>query len=393
MAFSGKYIYGLSFICLSLVLASPAFAQDPTSREYPYLYKSPRAMGMGGAYTAVGGRTDTLFYNPAGLSNIPEDKGWDTGLLHLNAEAGRNSLDFYDDLDKAINVGDVNGDGFTDDDQQRAVNDVLAQYQGENLHLRFADLTSMGKNFSGFAVGIAAIGSGRFDGIAHQGLSADGFLELNSDITYGAMTGFSIGIAENLFAGITVKALQRESIIHKFTARELVEHQDNLNNYIMEDLRKKGSAAGFDAGLIWRFAADSWWRPSAGLSALNIGDLDFGDAGAIPMTVNAGIAVNPRISSFRSLIIAADYVDILENFSQDKDIAKRIRYGAELQLFDKLPVEMAVRAGMYEGYPTFGADLRLLIFTMSYTMYSEEVGAYSGQDRDKRQLLTFNIGW
>jgi hypothetical protein len=126
---------------------------------------------------------------------------------------------------------------------------------------------------------------------------------------------------------------------------------------------------------------------------LNIGDLDFKEAGLIPMSINAGIAVNPRITWFRNLIIAADYVDITENFTEDTDIAKRIRYGAELQLFDKLPVEMALRAGMYQGSATFGADLRLLIFTVSYTMYSEEVGAYAGQDSDKRQMLTLNVGW
>jgi len=32
-------------------------------------------MGMGGAYTAVGGRVDSLFYNPAGLINIPGTRG------------------------------------------------------------------------------------------------------------------------------------------------------------------------------------------------------------------------------------------------------------------------------------------------------------------------------
>ena len=37
------------------LLPAVVFAQSPTSREYPYLYKSPRAMGMGGAYTAIGG--------------------------------------------------------------------------------------------------------------------------------------------------------------------------------------------------------------------------------------------------------------------------------------------------------------------------------------------------
>jgi hypothetical protein len=126
---------------------------------------------------------------------------------------------------------------------------------------------------------------------------------------------------------------------------------------------------------------------------MNIGDLDFKDAGTLPMTVNAGIAVNPRITTFRSLLLGLDYVDITNNFTQDTDMAKRLRFGAELQLFDREYVEFALRAGMYQGYPTFGADLRLATFLFSGTMYSEEVGAYAGQNKNTRYLVTFNFGW
>ena len=386
------FLYGFFLLAALCLLPSVSTGQGPTSQEYPYLYKSPRAMGMGGAYTAVGGRVDSLFYNPAGLSGIPKDKGWEVNLINVTAEAGKNSFDFYDDLTTAMDAGDVNGDGSADDDEQRAVNDVLAQYRGENLHIRVADFTSMGKSWNRFAFGIGGLGSARFDAVAHQGFSSDGFLELNSDVTYGGVLGFSVGMTENLFLGIGAKVLTRDSVIHKFTAREMVEHQDNLDDYVMEDLKTSGNGVGFDAGLVWKFAPDSWWKPSLGVSALNIGDLDFQDAGVLPMTINAGIAVNPQIW-FRSLTLAADYIDITNNFTQDEDMAKRIRFGAELQLFDKLAAEMAIRTGIYQRNLTFGADLRLLIFTFSYAMYTEEVGAYAGQDEDKRQLLTLNMGW
>jgi len=72
-------------------------------------------------------------------------------------------------------------------------------------------------------------------------------------------------------------------------------------------------------------------------------------------------------------------------------MVKRLRYGTELQLFDVWPAEMSLRAGVYENHATLGADLRLLFLTVSYVMYSEEIGAFAGQD--KRQLLTVNIGW
>ena len=384
---------GLLLVILLCAITAPVFAQDQTVREYPYLYKSTRAMGMGGAYTAIGGRVDTLFYNPAGLSNIPKDKGWEMNILNVSAEVNKNALSFTRDMQNAFDTGDLNNSGSSTDDQQIAINNVFNRYLGENLHLRVADFTSFGKNFDSMAFGIGALGSARLDAIPHQGFGPEGLLELNADVTYGAVGGVSLPLGSGFFLGASAKFLHRESVVHNFTPPELVGNKDNFDRFFTDELRKKGDAVGFDAGAIWKFSQDSWWRPSAGLSVLNIGDLDFKDAGKIPMTVNVGFAVNPRITTFRSLLIGVDYVDITKNYDQDKDMAKRIRYGAELQLLDINPVELSMRAGMYEGYPTFGADLRLFTFMFSYAMYSEEVGAYAGQDKDTRHLLTFNFGW
>lgn len=385
--------FGLLVAAVVFLLPSITLAQSPTTREYPYIYKSTRAMGMGGAMTAVGGRVDSLFYNPAGLINIPQDKGWEVNLLNISAEYSKDARDFVKDMQNANDTQDLNHDGKTDDDKLRAVNDVLARYRGSDLHLRVADFTSIGKSYDQWAFGIGGIGSGRVDAFTHQGFGADGFLEVNADAFYGGVGGVSIGVRPNLFAGISVKYLHRENLVHDFTARELIDNQDNLNDYIQQELRKKGNGVGVDAGLIWKFSPDSRLKPSLGVSIMNIGDMKFGDAGSIPQTVNLGIAINPSLTMFRSLTVGADYVDVLNNYKQDKDMAKRLRYGAELQLFDIWPAELALRAGMYENSPTLGFDVRLLFITVSYAMYTEEIGAYAGQDKDKRQLITVNLGW
>lgn len=385
--------FQLLFVVTMLLIPMVAFAQEPTSRAYPYLYKSPRAMGMGGAYTAIGGRVDSLFYNPAGLSNIPKDKGWEVNILNPAVGVGDKTQDFAKDMQDALDTKDLNNDGSKDDDQMRAVNDVLAKYRGKNLHANISDFTSFGKNYDRFAFGLGGLANARLDAMAHQGFGPEGFLEVNADATYGPVGGFSYGINDNLYAGISLKLLKRESLVHNFTTREFVEKQNSLDKYITDELRKSSSAFGADAGVIYKFAQDSRYRPSVGLSIMNIGDLNFGDGGKIPMTINAGASANPQIPYFRSLILGLDYVDIVNNYSQDKDMWKRLRYGGELQLFDILPAEMTVRAGMYENYPTYGADLRLFFVTLSYVKYSEEVGAYAGQDRDDRQVVQLTIGW
>jgi len=350
-------------------------------------------MGMGGAYTAIGGRVDTLFYNPAGLSLIPKDKGWEVNLLNLSAEANNDGLNFYRDLQSALDTGDLNGDGSATDDQQRAVNDLLYDYSGKYIHLRVADFTSFGRSYDSLSFGAGALASGRFAALPHQGFGPEGILEVDADATYGALGGVSIPLGSRVYAGASLKYIRRETVTHNFSAREIVDSAKDLNDLLYDDVRKKGSTVGFDAGAIWTIAPDSWWRPSLGLSVMNIGDLDFQDAGTIPMTVNAGFSIHPKIDAFRSLLLAVDYVDIANNYPQDTDMAKRLRYGAELQLFDRTAFELALRAGMYEGYPTMGVDFRFSVIALSYTFYSEEVGAYAGQDRDKRQLLNLVIGW
>lgn len=387
-----KTLYGTALVAALCIAPLAASAQTTTSREYPYIYKSTRAMGMGGAYTAVGGQVDSLFYNPAGLINIPRDKGWEVNLINISAEYGKNVENFLDDTSSALDTGDLNGDGSSDDDQLRATNDVLAKYRGRNLHMRVADFTAIGKSYDRWAFGLGGIASGRLDVMTHQGFGADGFLEVNADAIYGVLGGVSYGVSENVFVGISLKSLQRESLIHNFTAREFVEKQETLDEYIQDDLRVSGEAIGADVGVIWKFNQNSALKPSFGASIMNVGDLNFGVAGKMPQTVNVGIAINPSLSKFRSLTVGADYIDALNNYKQDKDMAKRLRLGAELQLFDIWPVELTLRAGMYQSSPTFGLDFRLLFITASYAMYTEEIGAYAGQDKDKRQLLTVNIG-
>ena len=379
-------------IIIAFLSVSLAHSEEPTIKQYPYLYKSPKAMGMGGAYVAVGGRTDTLFYNPAGLSTMPE-KNLEVNILGFSVEAGKNVKDFAEDLSDAFDTGDLDGDGDKDDDQLRAVNDVLKRYRGKNLHFGLADWTSLGRNQESWAFAVGGLGRVRVDAMAHQGLGSDGILEINADAVYGGIGGLSISLGKGFYAGLGVKALHMESLVHKFTARELVEKEDNLDDYITDELKKSGNAVGFDAGLIYKFAQDSWLKPRFGLSVMNIGDLNFGDAGKIPMTVNLGVAVTPDIPVFDSLVVGLDYVDLFNNYEEDKDIGKRLRLGGELYLIDRKLLSFGLRAGLYQGYPTFGADLRFLLITLSYVTYAEEVGAYSGQDSDRRHMVMLNIGW
>jgi hypothetical protein len=362
------------------------------SREYPYIYKSPRTLAMGGASIAIGGRFDSVFQNPAGLSLMPE-KNWEVNVLSLSVGYNDNAIDFIKDLDDALDTGDQNKDGDTGDDQLIAVNNVLKEYRGRNIHVDAANLSSVANNYGKYSFGIGGLASAKVDAIPHQGFGLDGLLEMDANIQTGVIVGVGAKPLDNLHAGIAVKFLNRETVAHSFTARELVENEDDIEGYIKDNTLEKGSAVGLDAGMIYSFFQNSLIRPSVGFSVMDIGDTDFGAAGEIPMTVNLGVAATGNLLVFESLTVGLDYVDVLNNYEEDDDWGKRLRFGGELVLAESSQFSAALRAGLYQGYKTYGAEIRFSALRVSYTSYAEEIGAYAGQDKDRRHMIALNLGW
>lgn len=392
-----KKIFVLGIISSSVFLSSSLSFAEPTIRQYPYIYKSVRAMGMGGAYTAVGGTTDSIFYNPATLSNMPKSK-FKADILTPTFGIGSNVLDFVNDMKDAFDVGDLNGDGDTTDDRLKYVNNVLAKYRGDNMHLNLYNWTGVGRNNGKISLAVGGLASVRMDAMPHQGFGDNGFLEVNADFIGGAAGGVSYSHTEDLSVGLGLKLLHRESLIHNFTAKEIVDNQDNIDDYITKDLRKSGNAVGMDIGLLYKFDKHIRYgqelRPAVGVVLQNIGDLNFKDAGRIPMTLNIGFSISPEIPNInKRVILAIDYIDMFNNFDQDKDIGKRIRIGGEINLWDKGFTSSNMRLGFYQGYLTFGADLKLFMATISYATYAEEIGAYAGQLKDRRHLIMMGTIW
>ncbi len=369
---------------------SLSLSADPVTREYPYLYKSTRALGMGGAYTAVGGTLDTLFYNPAGLANVPEDNR-EVNILNPLIEIDENLVNYIKDMIDALDTEDLNNDGDPGDDQLKEVNKVIVKYQGEPIHGRLSLFPGYAqKNF-----GMGFLAQGSIDVRTHQGLGSAGILEMNGGLQTGPVAGISREFevrGEDLAAGVGVKYIYRNWLRHSFTAQELVDHEEDMDTYT-EKLIKEGGALGIDAGVLWRFLPESSFQPIFGVSLLNIGDLDFGEAGNIPMTFNMGVSVSPLLSLSipQKLILALDYVDVTGNYTEDNAIAKRLRIGAEASIIDNALLGLILRAGAYQGYLTAGLDVRLAILKLSYVTYAEEVGAYAGQDEDRRHLVQLAI--
>ncbi len=371
---------------LILTLILPFSFAFPIALEYPYVYKDPRVMGMGGAYVAVGGTSASLFYNPAGLGKVRKEAGFEVDLIGATVAFSEDGYNFVRDLDRAMRS----------DDQLNATLDVLKKYRGEVLHFSADTFPSVAKRVGNFGVALGGLFVARMDAVPHQGFSSQGLLSIDGSVTYGGLGGVSYGLmGERLILGVGIKQLTRERVQRDVTARELVENQGDLSSYLWSEAKRVGSAVGLDLGVIYDVGALFGFKTSLGASYLNVGGLNFGGAGTVPGTLNLGVALKRHTDSsfLGGLTLAFDVVDVTGNYKQDRDLGKRLRAGAELEVWRGKLTGFTLRLGSYQGYWTAGAELRLLLLRIVATTYAEEVGAYSGQDENRRYMLSAYLTW
>lgn len=382
----------------ALLGATLATSLSALTFEYPQLYKDPKVMGMGGANVAVGGHASALFYNPAALSYIPREYGIEVDVINLSASINDNVIDFANDFSDATdNPPVVTGD--TDTDETLAMLDVLDKYMGKNIHFDANDFTSVSRKGEKTAFAIGGLAGANFDFRTHRGFGADGVMEIQGIVYYGAAFGMSRDFSEvemgkyilNDFSlGLGIKQLNYGSINQAFSISQLIDKdfEDNVqDNYL-----KEGTSTVYDLGATYKLTPNT----IAGLSVMNIGGVGDEDAVYIPMTVNAGLGYLKRWEGhkfFNQVRVAADYIDIAKGYDQDTDIIKRSRLGLGFNVWDGWFSTLSLRSGLYQGAPTYGLNLRLLVLQVAYASYEEEVGAYAGQEKDRRQMINLTLGW
>ncbi len=355
-----------------LTMSVPAaFGAVASFNDYPFLYKGLRSLGMGSAYTAVGRDAEALFYNPAALY----DMGFQLHIFDPIAEIDSGVTDIAQDVLDAMELD-------TEQERSDALFDIIEKNQGEPLHFRISFFPHAAVR--NFAVGV--LGQGRADIKLHSPLSSAGAVEFHGGYEYGPVAGFSMELpVTGLRVGVGAKYIARSWFNKNFTIADIA-----AESFDFEEEKIDESDISADLGVLYNLPILQKLNPQAGLSILDITDLDFGDGGKIPQRINLGVSIQPTIPLTSSCILALDYQDISKAYDQDDSFGKRIHFGAEVGL---LKNHFLLRAGLNQGYSSFGAEVDLWLFKLSYANYQEEIGIYAGQDKDKRQALQLIIGW
>ncbi|MBU0996038.1 MAG: hypothetical protein KJ737_26380 [Proteobacteria bacterium] len=345
-----------------------------TAVEYQSIYQSIRPLGMGGAFTAVADDKNALYYNPAGLSHISEFRvGMDT--VFEMSESG---------------IGLISDIQDTDFENEAEVSTFLQDYVGDVQYIRFSLAPQLGMRVKDAGVMVS--------GLAQAKVTAEVFnppwpnllagIIVDAGVIGGA--GMELEAVEGLRVGVAAKFIRRENLYKVYTPTDIV----NENFDPFEEDRESGSGLSLDLGVIYRLPFVERIDTDVAICFQNFPEMDMGDAVGIDSQINIGIAVNKDINDFH-VTGAFDIRDLTNNLGSvddvnvDDDLAKRMYMGAEV----RFPKILALRAGLHQGYMSFGATADLTFISFDFASYVEEIGAYAGQRDDRRYVAQLTLGW
>ncbi|MBW2176246.1 MAG: hypothetical protein JRH03_04715 [Deltaproteobacteria bacterium] len=354
---------------LAIILLSVIWVSGSAAGEYPSFYRGVRPLAMGGAFTAVADDENALYYNPAGLADISM---LNMAILNPLVEASDGSVEMFQDLQD------------TDFENVAEAEDFLRKYIGVQQHLRMAINPYVGFNVANTGVMIAGLGQGSVDAMAKD--YANPRLDVSVIGDYGLIGGVGGKLPfTGLRAGISLKAINRQSLEAEYTAEDLV--SDDFEDMIEDDLNE-GSGASADIGVIYTLPFVPIVDLDVGLAVLNFPNMDMGDALDINTQVNMGLAVKKTVAGF-GFTGALDCLDLGQNIGEDDDWGKRLHLGAEI----KFPIILSIQAGLNQGYPTGGVGIDFKVLRFDLATYGEEIGEKAGDHVSRRYVAQVTLGW
>ncbi|TVQ41245.1 MAG: hypothetical protein EA384_00545 [Spirochaetaceae bacterium] len=385
-------------VLIAVLAAVPLFGFDSrTQSAMPPLH--PVVMAQGGSYTAIARGYNALFSNPAGFAR-PEGE-----LTLLSATMWMHSRPHA-----VIPGAAALFRGTLEGDRRRIEEQFTSRGFGTG---GAAGIGYVGNNLG---IGVSAVFDALLFGQSFPTADDQGDIEgvLASEISIigGFAVPFTLGGARVSLGGDLRPFVRAYSYVEDATltagmiARYLGVDSLHADEAFMDNTPVlNGFGLGFDLGLLVE-----WRQATVGLSLRDIGgtDLNFsshslervwaairtgslpapaqsGDQGYVeqryyvPMSANLGVAYHPRLTGFgRRLdpVVHVEVRDLLRAADHDTPAGSllHLHAGAQISLWDSF----ALRGGLYQGHPTFGAGLSVGFLDLNAALFTREFGAYPG---------------
>lgn len=371
----------IAFIFISMIQALSA-------QEVNYLARSPRALLMGDAYTAIADDEFTLFYNPAAL-------GRNTGVSFTLLNPTLGITDALSEMDRFKNF--PSGAGAAPAIANRILDFPIYLQAGifptlklgqfgftlfanskSSIVLRNATNPEIDINYRydrGFIFGFAHnIGSGAF--------STREFKTSKTKVSTGS----------RLSLGGAIKHMNRQGLSDQFdlfgtTVLSRINSGSSDINSIKDAFGySKGSAWGYDLGAEYALSSGSSSLTSA-ISVLDVGSTYFTKTqgrGKVPkqeMMINSGVAYKQDLG-----IIDYTFSADMHPMNSSIDFSRKFHLGAELSL----PL-LSLNAGWSEGYLSYGASVTLWPIKITTGFYGVEVGSHFREQVANRFILYLSL--
>ena len=380
MGIFGKHFLSNLLVGLVILLTGPpAVAKEPR-----YLQRSPRALFMGDAFTALADDEYTLFYNPAGLG---PHKGFSMGIINPKAEV----TNFLDDQDRFKH--------FPTKDPVAIADRVM----GMPFHVEFGATPTVKMD----QVGISLLADLNTNIAVYNKTHPVLSLDYRYDRGFIAGYAFNVGSAKPAFLkrgrsvgrswlwsnGVGIKQINRQGIqkdFSLFSTSILTTIDSGVSNY--SEFRdalgySKGSGWGVDYGTLFNYHFNERTTVSAGASIMDIANTTFNRSeGSVPlpeqeMMVNTGLAFKQDYGLF-SYSFSFDLHPVFQNM----ELARKTHIGGELSL----PF-VSVMGGFNGGYPSYGLGINIGLLKIYGGYYSIERGVDLGDKRENRMLLYLSL--
>lgn len=339
-----------------LLLLGPVSVQ---AQELFELGRTIRSLGMGGMYIPIVTGTDAVFYNPAALGR---NNGLNVQLLNL--EAGVNGQEALD----LINAGS-------------AITSPTSYNQFFGKKIWFEAEGRAGISLPHFGLGFLSETHISLE-LHNPGFPQFQTYFLNDNVL---ALGGALTIGPNAYLGMTLKRVQRwggETIDLGLTT---IANANTLSN-IGDSFQNKGTGYGVDLALMKEF--DGPFNPNLAVV--------WQDVGVTSFVKTSGAAAPPSINQNVSFgagggvdLPGLDWTFGLEArhlLEPEVQLGKKIHFGTEISL----PI-IDLRAGLGQGYMSYGLGANFLIFRLDAASYTEEMGVYPGQTGQNRILVGLSI--
>jgi len=358
---------GAGAMAMTAMLSLSAAARPFT----PHSFRDEIAvLGMGGAYTAGAWRGSGLFYNPASLArkrfhlNVPirAELGGIGGLGQLKGVTDyfRNNRKDLEDVDQLL------------PDRLAALDQRAEALDDNGAVLRVFPAVRLGWQHVSVQTYVVLDGAPQMNaGVFQPRLDLSGF----GDAGVIAGYGHTFHTRDHTwYAGVAGKSFLRWRVNRSFVPEEAARESQIYNDLVNSIGEDRRYGIGIDAGV---------QVPLAKTFVVGVAAQDLATFGQVrpEMCLNAGIyyRILPRIH------LVADYHDLLD--AEALPIPMHVYFGGELDL-----TLVRLRAGAYQGYPTFGMGINLWLMKIDFVYYSRERGRQLGDQPEDNLAFELEFG-